>query len=53
MSDMDFMIHVLNELPKEYDVMLDSLESQFVWNGEDRITPEALQETFELKIWKD
>ncbi len=30
MSDMEFMIHVLDNLPDEYDAVLDSLESHLV-----------------------
>ncbi len=43
-SDMEFMIHVLNNLPKEYDVVLDSLENCIVSTGEDRLTLESLRE---------
>ena len=30
-SDKNFMIHVLNNLPKEYDLLLDGLESYGDW----------------------
>ena len=30
MSDQDFMIHVLNNLPEEYDVVLDGMESRLL-----------------------
>ena len=30
MSDLDFMIHVLNNLPEEYDVVLDGLENRLM-----------------------
>ncbi len=38
------MIHVLNNLPEEYDVVLDSLETHLVSTGEDRLTLESLRE---------
>ncbi len=41
---MEFMIHVLNNLPEEYDVVLDSLETHLVSTGEDRLTLESLRE---------
>ncbi len=44
MSDMEFMIHVLNNLPEEYDVVLYSLETRLVSTGEDRLTLESLRE---------
>ena len=30
MSDMDFMIHVLSNLPEVYDVVLDGMESRLM-----------------------
>ncbi len=36
MSDMEFMIHVLDNLPEEYDVVLYSLETHLVSTGEER-----------------
>ena len=30
MSDLDFLIHVLNNLPEEYDVVLDGIESKLM-----------------------
>ncbi len=44
MSDMEFMIHVLNNLPEEYDVVMDSLKNRLVSTGEDRLTLESLRE---------
>ena len=44
MSDMEVMIHVLNNLPEEYDVVLDSLETHIVSTGEDKLALKALQE---------
>ncbi len=49
MSDMGFMIHVLNSLPEEYDVVLDSLENRLVSTGEERLTLESLREV-KIKI---
>ena len=47
MSDMKFMIHVLNSLPEEYDVVLDSLETHLVSTKEDTLMCEALQDKFQ------
>ena len=44
MSDMEFMSHMLNNLPDEYDVVLDSLETHLVSTGEDKLMFEALPE---------
>ncbi len=44
MSDMEFMIHVLNILPEEYDVVLDRLETCLVSTGEYRLRLESLRE---------
>ncbi len=44
LSDMEFIIQVLNNLPEEYDVVLDSLENRLVSTREDRSTLEALRE---------
>ena len=35
MSDEDFMIHVLNNLTEDYDVVLDGLESRLMLNEND------------------
>ena len=37
-SDEDFMIQVLNNLPKEYDVILDGLENHLVATRDDALT---------------
>ena len=34
-KDEDFMIHVLNNLPEEYDVVMDGLENQLMLTGPD------------------
>ncbi len=44
MSDTEFMVCVLNNLPEEYDVVVDRLETRLVSTGEDRLTIEALRE---------
>ena len=44
MTDEGFMIHVLNNLPKEYDVILDGLENYLTSSSEDALTIEALCE---------
>ena len=35
MSDMDFMIHVLNNLPEPYDAVLDDMESRLMLEEND------------------
>ena len=41
-SDEDFMIHVLNNLPEEYDVVLDGLENHLMATGDDALTIKAI-----------
>ena len=36
-TDEDFMIHVLNNLPEEYDVILDRLENCLTATGENAL----------------
>ena len=43
-SSEDFMIHVLNNLPKEYDVILDGLENCCTLNDDDAMTIDVIQE---------
>ena len=50
MSDMEFMIYVLNNLLEENDVVLDSLEIHLVSNGEDKLMLEALKEKLNSRI---
>ncbi len=50
MSDMEFMIHVLNNLPEEYVVVLDSLETRLVLTGEDKLTLESLREKLDSRF---
>ena len=47
-SDEDYMIHVLNNLPKEYDIILDGLENHLISNEDDslslgKIEPQVLK----------
>ena len=37
-TDKDFIIHVLNNVPKEYDVILDGLENYPTVMGDDMLT---------------
>ncbi len=46
------MIHVLNNLPEEYDVVLDSLETCLV-SQEKWVNTRRSQREVKLKIWKD
>ena len=41
-SDEDFMIHVLNNLSKEHDVILDGLESCLMATGENALTIDSI-----------
>ena len=43
-SDEDFMIHVLNNLPKEYDVILDGLENRLTATRENALTIDSICE---------
>ena len=43
-SDEDFMIHVLNNLPNEYDVILDGLENRLMATGENALTINSIHE---------
>ncbi len=47
---MEFMIHVLNCLPEEYNYVLDSLETFLVSTGEDSLTNEALRVKFDSRF---
>ena len=40
----DFMIHVLNNLPEEYDVILDGLENHLMATGENALTVDSIHE---------
>ena len=37
-TENDFMIHVLNNMPKDYDVILDRLENHLTATGDDEMT---------------
>ena len=41
-SDEDFMIHVLNNWPKKYDVILDGLENCLTATGIDVLTIDSI-----------
>ena len=41
-SDEDFMIHVLNNLPKEHDVVLDGLENRLTVTGGDALSIDSI-----------
>ena len=43
MSDKDFMIHVLNTLPKEYDVIINGLENCLTATGDDALTIDLIR----------
>ena len=43
-SDKDFNIHVLNDLPKEYDVILDLIENLLTLSGINTLTTEVIKE---------
>ena len=38
-SDKDFLLHILNNLPREYDVVLDALEIRLGEIGDKALTP--------------
>ena len=42
--DVDFMIHVLNCLTKEYDIVLDGLKNGLTVSGDDALTIEVIKE---------
>ena len=41
-SDEDFMIHILNNLPKEYNVILDGLENRLTAIRENALTIDSI-----------
>ena len=43
-SDEDFMIHVLNNFPKEYDMILNGLENCLMATGENALTIDSIRE---------
>ena len=43
-SDKDFMIHVLNNLPKEYNLILNGLENHLTATGENALTIDSIHE---------
>ena len=44
MTDEDFMIHILNNLPEEYDVILDALDSCLMVTRDDVLTINVIHE---------
>ena len=51
-SDEDFMIHVLNNLPKEYDVILNGLENCLMATGDDALTIDLICKKLNCKYKK-
>ena len=43
-SEKDLMLHVMNNLPKEYEVILDGLESRIDKSGAEKLTIEVIRE---------
>ena len=43
-SDDDFMIHVLNNFPKKYDIILDGLENCLTSSGDDALMIQVIRE---------
>ena len=43
-SDKDFIIHFLNDLPKKYDVILDGLENCLTSSGDDALMIQVIRE---------
>ena len=43
-SEKDLMLHVMNNLPKEYEVILDGLESRIDKSGDEKLTIEVIRE---------
>ena len=51
-SDEDFMIHVLNNLPEEYYVILDGLENRLTATRENALTIDSIREKFNHRYEK-
>ena len=51
-SDEDFMIHVLNNLPEEYDVILDGLENRLTATGENALTIDLIRKKLNKRYEK-
>jgi len=51
MSDLDLMIYIFNNLPEQYDVVLDGMESRLMlgYNDKDKLTIENIQD--KLNNW--
>ena len=52
-SDEDFMIHVLNNLPEEYDVILDGLENRLTATGENALTIDLIRKKLNQRYEKE
>ena len=48
-NDKNFMIHVLNNLPRDYDVILNGLENCLMVTGDDVLTIDMIHEN--LNHW--
>ena len=51
-SDEDFVIHVLNNLPREYDVIFDGLENHLMMTRDDALTIDSIREKLNHKYEK-
>ena len=45
-SDEDFMIHILSNLPNEYDMIHDGFENRLTATGDDAVTIDSIREIF-------
>ena len=52
-SDEDFMIHVLNNLPEEYNVILDGLENCLTATRENALTIDLIHEKLNHRYEKN
>ena len=44
MADRDILVHALNNLPEEYDTLLDGLQSRLLKSGTEELTIEGTQD---------
>ena len=51
-SDEDFMIHILNNLPEEYDVILDRLKNHLTVTRENALTIDLIHEKLHHRYQK-
>ena len=52
-TDEDFTIHVLNNLPEEYNVILNGLDNHLTLSGDDMLTIEVICEKLKPLVQKD